>query len=112
MKEAAAPPSEPKVAETPANHSSGMAALLHGKKGETATAAPSPASAAPSALKKRLRLLQASLVLADLLLLGLVARLAFKPGVPLKFVELVLGFLAILTGAWLSCLALWLESKT
>jgi hypothetical protein len=58
------------------------------------------------------RLLQASMVLADLVLLAFVARLIFIANGPMGFIQNALCVLALMTGAWLSCLALWLGAKS
>jgi len=55
------------------------------------------------------RLLQAALVAGDALLLGLVARLVLLKGGPLETSDLVLCLLALILGAGLTCLALWLQ---
>ncbi len=106
----------------------GMAALLRGSNGgsklENDAAKPralgepptpeaelqaqpeSPPAAPTSRPRRKVRV---SLVLADLLFLGLAARLIFKPGGPNGFIEMALCALALLVGAWLSWLALWWE---
>jgi hypothetical protein len=51
------------------------------------------------------RLLRGSLVVADLLLVGLAARLAIKAHGHLGFAEVALCVVAVGMGAWLACLA-------
>jgi hypothetical protein len=46
---------------------------------------------------------------ADLLVIGLVARLALVSHGRFGVIEVVLSILALAVGAWLSCLALWLK---
>jgi len=92
----------------------GMAALLRGGNGENN--GPHPAGKSQlveeedSARRTRNRvLIQASLFVADLLVIGLVARLAFVSHGKFGLVEVALSILALAGGAWLSCLALWLK---
>jgi len=86
----------------------GMAALLRGGNGEGKE--PEPEVAEDRARRARNRMLiQASLFVADLLVIGLVARLAFVSHGKFGLIEVVLSILALAIGAWLSCLALWLK---
>jgi len=89
----------------------GMAALLRGGNGEgkepEATNKEGFEELAGRA-RKRL-LIQGSLFVADLLVIGLVARLAFVSHGQFGLVEVVLSIFALAIGAWLSCLALWLK---
>ena len=92
----------------------GMAALLRGGNGEakqqplTAKSSHADAESLAVAARKR-KLTQASLLIADILLIGLVARLAFVSHGHFGLVEVALCILALAIGAWLSCLALWLK---
>jgi len=54
-------------------------------------------------------MLQASLWVADLVLLGLAALFVFRAEAGLGFLEILLCASAIILGAWLACLALLLE---
>jgi hypothetical protein len=60
---------------------------------------------------RRFGLLQWSLVGADLVLLIQAARLVLAKAAPLNLADLLLCFLAVGLGAWLSCLALLSRSK-
>jgi len=98
---------EPKV--TP-----GMAALLRGGNGEpSAEQQPAPetrsALATPGRTPGNKRLLQVSLWLADVVLIGLAARLVFQSSGSFGFLEAALCVAAVTVGAWLGCLAFWLE---
>jgi len=53
--------------------------------------------------------LKGSLILADLLLLGLVICLVFRNHGAFGFVEVSLCVIAVVMGSWLTCLALLLE---
>jgi hypothetical protein len=55
------------------------------------------------------RLVQVSLVFADVLLLGLAARILLKSPRPLGTADLILCVSAVALGAALTCLALWLH---
>lgn len=88
------------------NLSPGMAALMRG------SAAGQPDGKAAGQRPARfpgpgLRLIQVSLVLADLLLVALAASLVVKGGGPLGFVGAALCVLAMALGAWL----FWLASR-
>jgi len=112
LKGAKAPPSsaEP-AADKPAAVSPGMATLLRGGNGDPKDRgqpeAPTQAALAGSARRKRL--IKASLIVADVFLFGLAARLVFKTHGHLGFAEAALCIAALVTGAWLTCLALWLD---
>jgi hypothetical protein len=90
----------------------GMAALLRGGNGEGHE--PEPTNKAETAedlagkARKRM-LIQGSLFAADLVVVGLVARLAFVSHGRFGVMEVTLSILALAIGAWLSCLALWLK---
>jgi hypothetical protein len=111
MKERPASP----VSETPAQKaevSPGMAALLRGGNGaakETQNGYHSKQPEESRAATRRRLLIQASLFAADLLVLGLVARLAFVSHGRFGLTEITLSIAALAIGAWLSCLALWLK---
>ena len=59
--------------------------------------------------QNRKRLVQFSLVVADLLLFGLATLLIVNAGGHLGFVEIAVSVLALALGAWLSCLAIWIK---
>jgi hypothetical protein len=59
--------------------------------------------------RSRRRLVQGSLFLADLFLAALIVGLLWHIRGRLGFVALALCVLALALGAWLTCLALWLE---
>lgn len=92
----------------------GVAALLRGGNGESngshAAGRSRLSEEEDSARRTRNRvLIQASLFVADLLVIGLVARLAFVSHGQFGIDEVALSILALAVGAWLSCLALWLK---
>jgi hypothetical protein len=112
MKERPASP----ISETPAQKrevSPGMAALLRGGNG----AAKEPQNGdkleqtqeSRAATRRKRLLIQASLFAADVLVIGLVARLAFVSHGKFGLIEITLSILALAIGAWLSCLALCLK---
>lgn len=103
MKEPPVSPRTESPSDKPAQVTPGMAALLRGGNGE----AEEPAKAQAAARNRKM--VQASLVVTDLLLIGLVARLAFISEGRFGFVEVCLCILALAIGAWLSCLALWMK---
>jgi hypothetical protein len=101
------PPEKPQV--TP-----GMAALLRGGNGEAKEQRSRDQSQfvdeeSRAATVRKRKLIQASMFVADILLIGLVSRLAFVSHGHFGFIEVALGTLALGIGAWLSCLALWLK---
>jgi hypothetical protein len=107
------PPVSPRT-ENPSDKSAqvtpGMAALLRGGNGEAkAQSSEVDDPIRKQAAERRKNLVQVSLVLADLLLLAVVARLAFVSNGQFGFIEVMLCILALAIGAWLSCLALWLK---
>lgn len=91
----------------------GMAALLRGGNGaakEVQNGEHSEQAEENRAATRRKRLLiQVSLFAADILVIGLVARLAFVSHGRFGLIEMTLSILALAVGAWLSCLALWLK---
>jgi hypothetical protein len=107
-----------------ASHSPGLAALLHGPNAPAdassqakpespqpaAESAPSLCGPTPLRLRRK-RLFQASLVLGDVVLLGLAAGLFFNTSSHLGCLGAALCVAAVLMGAWLTCLALWLEHE-
>ena len=108
MKERPAPHGQENPAEK-ASVTPGMAALLSGGNGHTKNQpAPADAQNLATAVRKR-KLIQASLFIADILLIGLVARLVFVSHGHFGLVEVALCILAMAIGAWLSCLALWMK---
>ena len=124
MKEENAPPRAAGFASSPSVLSPGMATLLRGRNGgEPHAVATQPpllasepeangANAIPAVSAEpvpRRRHLQMALALADLLLLVLAARLAWWSSGPLGLLGIALCVVAVATGAWLACLAIWLE---
>lgn len=110
MKEPPASPRTDNPSEKTAEVTPGMAALLRGGNGHAkpqTSAEEDPVR--KQAAGRRKKLVQASLVLADLSLLALVARLAFASHGRFGFLEVSLCVVALAIGAWLSCLALWLK---
>jgi hypothetical protein len=90
----------------------GMAALLRGGNGDGKEPEPTDKAETAEDLAVRARkrmLIQGSLFAADLVVVGLVARLAFISHGQFGFVEVALSILSLAIGAWLSCLALWLK---
>ena len=59
--------------------------------------------------RKVKRVIRVSLVAGDLTILGLVAWVLLDSGRPLTSLEILIGVLAVATGAWLACLALYLD---
>lgn len=91
----------------------GMAALLRGGNGapkepQNGDKAEQAEESRAATRRKRL-VIQASLFVADLVVIGLVARLAFVSHGQFGLIEVVLSILALAIGAWLSCLAVWLK---
>lgn len=109
MKETKISPPSTEAAPQPASLSAGMATLLRGKPPQDESVPKSPPAEVGRARHKRL--LQVSLVMADVMLLGVILRFLLQTHQPLGFSGLSLGLLALTLGAWLSCLALWLEFK-
>jgi len=105
------PPTGPQNSSKKAKVTPGMAALLRGGNGEgkepESTSKAVPEDVAGRARKRML--IQGSLFAADLVVAGLVARLAFVSHGRFGLVEVALSILALAIGAWLSCLALWLK---
>jgi hypothetical protein len=109
-------PPASRVSETPSQKtevSPGMAALLRGGNGAAKEpqngGKPEQAEESRAATRRNRRIIQASLFVADLLVIGLVARLAFVSHGRFGLIEITLSILALAIGAWLSCLALWLK---
>ena len=90
--------------------SPGMASLLRPPNGapEPEAAAPVPPAPNVTPFSMTRRLVLVSLVLTDALLVGLAAWLAIKVPGRLGWGGRALCLIALLSGAWLSCLALWL----
>jgi len=113
LKEAKAVPRETESGEKIPTLSPGMATLLKagngGPKPEEKAATDTEANAPPQESKDRKKLVRLSLVVADVLLVFLAARLVFKSGGHFGAVEILLCAAALGLGAWLSCLALWRE---
>ena len=113
MKERASPATPENGSETP-QVTPGMAALLRGGNGGPKGQKPSETldkkdgENAAAGHRKR-KVIQASMMVADLLLVLLVMRLALVSGGRFGFFEVTLCILALGIGAWLSCLALWMK---
>ena len=111
MKEARGSSRSSDPGETPNNLSPGMATLLRAGKGgsrnEERTSPEQEDEHQARAAKDGKRLLKLTLVIADLLLVSLAARLVFKSGGQFGLLEGLLCAAALALGAWLSCLALW-----
>ncbi len=112
----AGPRTDPPGAATGAeevNIDPGLNSLLRG--GKPADASAMDATVAPadfvSSHPQRTRMIQCSLISADLLLVGLAALIVFKRTAPLGLGEALLCFAAVSLGAWLSCLAVMLDSE-
>ena len=108
LKEAKGSATPEPAGDKPKSSSPGMTTLLRGANGspneESAqTETPSPTAGNP----RGKRLLQISLIVADVVLLALAARLVFKSEGHFGFLEVTLCILAFGLGAWLSCLAFW-----
>jgi hypothetical protein len=110
MKGAKGPPSEEEQAAEGGSLTPGMAALLRPGNGEPKAIhqgeEPQPPPVPLETLRRR-RWLRTSLWLADVLLVALAARLVFQRGGAFGFMEALLCVVAVVLGAWLSCLALW-----
>lgn len=91
----------------------GVAALLKGGRAFVEVTDEPPKSVLPRERKWPFskRVIQASLVLADIFLLVLVAWLSFSKDAPKGPLRILLCALALIMGAWLAFLALWLEYK-
>ena len=90
-----------------------MATLLRGTAPKPAEEVKTPAEpkpngapAQPARPATKNRAIRVSLVVADLLLLALAARLVSAKG-HIGFVEVALCVVALGLGAWLTCLAIW-----
>ena len=98
----------------PANLSPGMATLLKGGAPAEASLALSPPASIPEpqapaiddGLPAWQGLVQGSLVLADVLLVGMAAWIVYKSPGPLRVGDIAFCVLAFSLGAWTSCLAL------
>ncbi len=98
-----------RLAANPAASSTGVAILVRGAAAEVKDVSePKPAACRIPNRGVR-RLVQVSLVLGDLALLGLALCLALRRDARPGWEETALGVLSLTFGAWLSCLALWLE---
>ena len=92
----------------------GLHSLLRGGKPTAASPTEGTDAAAQvvSNLVRQTRWIQCSLIGADVLLSGLAALIVFKRQAPLGFGEALLCFAAVALGAWLSCLAVMLDSRS
>ena len=119
MKEVQAPPSSSQPVSKPETGSTGVATLMRGVKTPAkpsltivqplAKRQPRGGEAACGQSQRSNLPMRISLVLADLVMIGLVARMAFQSTEPLGWLELTLCILAMVLGAWLACLALWVD---
>jgi hypothetical protein len=91
----------------PAPLALGMSVLLKRENGAAEHAEP-PAPSSASPLLPTKRLLQVSLFLADLLLMGLAIVVVIVARKPIGVAQALACSFAFLLGAWLSCLGLWL----
>jgi len=107
MKGGASPSTEVRAGKK-AQFSAGMAVLVRGGNEAAKPEQPEPRASTPG-LHRAKRLLKGSLILADLLLVGLVIYLVFRSHGTFGFVEVSLCVIAVVMGSWLTCLALWLE---
>jgi len=107
-KEPRTPAPAPAAAEGPAlkadNLSPGMAALVRGGGAVQSEGEAAPPRPVPS---RGLKLIQVSLLLADILLVALAVRLVVKADGPLGFMGAALCVFAMALGAWL----FWLASR-
>jgi hypothetical protein len=91
------------------NIAPGLRSILRGGKPTEAVdlaTAPTPTHA------RRTRLIQGSLIGADVLLSGLAMWIVFKRTTPLGLSDASLCFAALALGAWLSCLAVMLDRES
>lgn len=113
LKEAKGGPRTPESGQENLPLSPGMATLLKagngGAKPEPATQTEPKPDADPAQAKDWKKIVKPSLVLADILLLFLAARLVFRSGGHFGVVEILLCVAGVGLGAWLSCLAIWRE---
>lgn len=113
MKEPPASPHPDPASEKAPEVTPGIAALLRGGNGETKEKSAEHKlredAERLAALTRKRKLVQISLLIADVLLIGLVARLALANHGHFGFLEVTLSVLAFAIGAWLSCLAFWLK---
>ena len=92
----------------------GLGSLLRGGKSNEVPPAETTDAAANlvPAHARQTRLIQCSLIGADVLLIGLAGLIVFKRTAPLGAGEVLLCFAAVALGAWLSCLAVMLGSRS
>ena len=106
MKEGRASPASSEPKNPAADLSPGMGVLLRGGNGTPKGADQSENSQIISHRNARWKkLIQISLILADLVLLGLAGRLALKANGPLGSTDLAFCIIALVLGAGLTCLA-------
>jgi hypothetical protein len=118
MKEAQAPPPLNDPVSKSGTAPAGVATLLRGVKDPVKPslsivqplAKPQPRGGEAARGQSRSNLpMRISLVLADVVMIGLVAHIAFYRTEPLGWLELTLCIIAMVLGAWLACLALWVD---
>jgi hypothetical protein len=90
---------------------SGLDLLLHGRAPDQSTLSGIPASPNHSARKIEISLLKLSLFSADFFLVAQAALFVFKNPKPLGFWETSFCVIAVGLGAWLSFLAVLLDSR-
>ncbi len=81
----------------------GLALLLRGRNGNGSVHPEHP----PVPKRQRV-LLKSTLVFADVLLVALAGWLVFGPNQHIGLFQIALAVVALATGAWLACVALWL----
>ena len=105
MKEERASPASSEPKSPAADLSPGMGVLLRGGNGTPKGAHQSENSQSSQRNSGWKKLIQISLILADLVLLGLAGRLALKANGPLGSTDLAFCIIALVLGAGLTCLA-------
>ena len=89
--------------------SPGVGVLLRGGNGGNGADSGEEHKAAVSSINRKRRLVQFSLVSADILLLLAATDILLRRAAPFSASEMILSISCVLTGACLSCLAIWLE---
>ena len=87
----------------------GGKAAAKGKQPNTAAGRGGNEEQAATLPPKVRRTVKISLIAGDAAILGLVAWLLLGSGKPLTSIEILISVLAVVLGAWLTCLALFLD---